>query len=182
MKRRETRPLTSNIAALAGVLAFIGLLSAPQEAQAGRKGFALGVHAGAGFTNTTGLSTAAQSRLGGALQIDLGWGITDQLVVHFSSKELWFTFAGELTLAEVAGFGATYHLDPDPGMYVQAIVASWSVHAQPTGPIATELGPGVWVNLGYEFMPHWAVQIGGGWGSGDTLTSMQSQLTVGYLL
>lgn len=156
----------------------LALLSAAATARAdepsSRAGFVVGGGLGAGLASIkVDGATGSDTRIGAATDLQLGWGLSRQLLVFAYSKIIWFQQADELTFTEVAGLGGTYYLhDSAPTLFVSAGLG-WSVFTQPGGPIDTQLGFGTFVGAGYEPRPHWNLQVDLGWNNpGDFQTAM----------
>lgn len=149
-------------------------LAAPAMAEGSqREGFIGGVGLGAGVVSIESTISGAdfsETRVGAAIDVDLGWAVTPNLVLQVTDRQLWFQVGGETTMSEVVGAGATYFLSDGPGLLFSGSVGLGLV-VQPTSDLEIQRGLGVVAGVGYEFMPHFIAQVDAGWNNpGDFQT------------
>jgi hypothetical protein len=103
---------------------------------------------------------SADTELGVASKLQLGYTFENNLALHLSSRLGWFTTSDvgsrAIQLAGVTGVGATYFFKPaDPSVYLSAEVglSHWSRLDE-----YFDVGFGACAAAGYELVAHWSIE------------------------
>ena len=150
----------------------LGLTLSPAAAQQARKGFVLDLGLGVATTNTSvsvgGVDGDAERNTGLAVDFKIGYAPVDQLLIYYNADGVLFrpsyTDAADLWFAASAlnGIGATAFLNPTaPSPYVRAAMGqgAWA-EVEDFGSADGFTGRGYSLGAGYEFAPHWLVDVG----------------------
>lgn len=160
-----------------------------------RKGFILGL--GVGFSslsytqelyvNRTSV-TASESKSPFVTNFKIGGAPSNQVLIYWSSKVNWFEMQNALgsTSDMTAGYGTisvSYYQQPvAPSFYFSGGLGFSSWNASSSAGNSNSSGRGLMLGVGYEFSPHWCVELSLGTGdpsrteSGVTLTTHTSAL------
>lgn len=151
-----------------------------------RKGFVLGIGAGGGFTSYTATEyrwywldyypyfydeyiQSKESGAGLATDFKIGFGATDQLLILYSNKVIWFSFqdpdwdSSQTTITGITSVGLSYFFKPTaPSFFISGGVGA-SVWApfQSTYEDERWIGPGFYGGFGYEFSPRVYIEFSG---------------------
>lgn len=155
------------------VCLLLGLSTTALAFDGKRKGFTLGGGLGAGMTSfRQELAVPPRFQLDsetvnkGAMVIDfrIGYAPTDQLDLYYIHEVSWFGMTNVLDetvtiVNSTGGLGATYYLAPRaPSVYLLGLIglSMWSAPFESHSDTWT--GFGVGAGVGYEFVPHWALE------------------------
>ncbi len=136
-----------------------------------RKGFLLGVGLGPGQTNFGG---DPGGKLGINADFKIGHGFSDQTQVYWTAKTSWFRmetgsyygypFTHKHTIISgFGGIGVSYFLQPKaPSYYLTGGLgySTWGrFNSDEQGIDESDFGIGFFSGVGYEFAPHWSVEV-----------------------
>jgi len=180
-----------------------------------RKGFVLGFNVGGGLTSYTTTEfrvnffdyppyfsdeyvESRKSSMAFATDLKIGYGVTDQFLIYYANNVMWFGFKdpdwseSQFTIAGATKVGMSYFFKPEaPSFFTSAGIglSVWSPL------IATGYSDEIWLGLalsagfGYEFSPHWAIELSAIWGIGGTdedddsgKNPLSVMFTIGYTL
>jgi len=133
-----------------------------------RKGFLLGGGLGLGSYSYTlsidDLEGPDESTGSLVTNFKIGGGFSEQFLLYYNAHINWFSQSildTDLTVASgISGLGFTWFTNPDPkGLFLTGTLgfASWDYPFEDDSDMLT--GFGVALGLGYEFAPHWAVDL-----------------------
>jgi len=138
-----------------------------------RSGFILGFGLGPGITSftqtvgagTTSLTSDRENTFGIHTDFRIGGGINEQVQIYWISKVAWFSmdniYGSSVTVANgMGGLGVTYYLLPQsPSWYFTGGLgfSTWALPFESNSD--TWYGLGMSGGAGYEFSPHWSVDL-----------------------
>lgn len=143
-----------------------------------RRGFVLGGGMGGGMTtfeqeltiDFLTLESGRENKAAVFTDVHIGGGLSDTLVLTYTARVSWFslsTLAGDVTIASGVGVVALtkYARTSAPSRFVRGGVgfSSWDTPFESDSG-DTPTGLGALLTFGYEFRPHWAVELGATWG------------------
>jgi opacity protein-like surface antigen len=161
------------VGVVTAVCLLLGLSTTALAFDGKRKGFTLGGGLGGGFTSfkqefALPLLPTVQSETEskGAFVTDLriGYGPSEQLDICYVNKVSWFAMTNVLNesvtiVNSTGGLGLTYYFAPQaPSVYLLGLIglSTWAAPFESNSD--TWVGFGVGGGIGYEFVPHWAVE------------------------
>ena len=164
LNRASVEPIRGGAAGNAGQNTPVTQSQAPDEPSARRKGFIIGVGAGAGIHRTPTFrvldrfgrvvsSGGGENTLAIVTNFNVGYAPSDQLLLYYSNKAA-FTTDDRVDAVGVTGFGITYMLRrTSPTPFVSGTIG---VGAAGTfiGSSKAETGAGFSIGGGYEFARH----------------------------
>lgn len=129
-----------------------------------RKGFLLGIGAGAGlesfkytrFSFYYGLQPGDRFYKPAFMtDFKIGYAPTNQIALYWMSKVAWFT-NNILTLNGMGGIAISYYLRPNKSTFY--VSAGYGYSTWGTSETGTQYGTGISIGGGYEFSRHWSVE------------------------
>jgi|GEM_PF-2771275 len=188
MKTRSANLFVATVALTATVFASSALAESPPEAAPAdsREGFtfSLGIGPGFGMVEAPKKEGATETEkfntFGASVDVTAGWGLSKQLTVYMTLKELWFDNGGTTSMTEIAGVGASYFLsDSAPSVFFN-VAAGGAIYTE-IGVDGSNTGGGFGLGAGYEFIEHGVVQLDATMGMPGDLTENLVLLKLGYL-
>lgn len=152
-----------------------------------RKGVVWGIGVGKGFTAYSMYSsswehsddyrywykveiTSSGNSMAHTTDFKIGYGATNQILIVYTNKLLWFSFKdpdwseGQVTLTGASMVGISYFFKPDtPSFFTSLGVGAsvWTPFTEYMSADKTWLGLGLFTGIGYEFSPHWMIEVSG---------------------
>jgi len=139
----------------------------------GRKGFIIGFGVGPGFTTfnpmPSPLSTSSERVIKGAVMTDfkIGYAPSSKVAIYWTSKVAWFGYEPENRFGSA---GSSTHTNGSAGLGFSYFQEAKAPTLFFTGGIGYStwggfddansiLGWGSFLGLGYEFVPHWSLEL-----------------------
>ncbi|HFU77349.1 MAG TPA: hypothetical protein ENK68_02470 [Epsilonproteobacteria bacterium] len=134
------------------------LLSSSLEAfDNNREGFFVSLGAGVSQTSHRPYESS-NSHTGFGTSQKIGYGLTNQWIVHLTREDSWFKYDSDQYVSCVLGFGATYYLSENKGsLFFSASLGAGSFNNIDTD--KNKFGPGVSLSVGYEMLEHLNAEI-----------------------
>lgn len=150
---------------MVALLAMFPLLLQTQDAAAQRKGFILNLGLGVGQFHVSGEGGDSESRTAISTDFKIGHAFSDQLMLYYSNDAAFFSSDEEsddlLHVSGLSGVSVTYFLKPSaPSFYFGGGIgiSVWSVLSD-DGDTESLSGGGLAVTGGYEFSPHFLLDV-----------------------
>ena len=156
--------------------ASIGIAAADADTLKGRrKGFVLDLGGGGGLHHKPG-----RNKAGFAPNINLGWGVTDQVAVSWMAKGLVVRDGGVTGMSDFSGLGITYHLKPQaPSGFLRVGMGASNLYTL-SGRFSQRSGWGILAGAGSEFHKHWSLGVDGEWGRIGGLDILNFMVTISH--
>ena len=164
MSVQQRSSMRFRVLAFAWIAASSGLLLAPGEGVAQRKGFILNLGIGGGsFSAGAAEGGPRNSATGITTDFKIGWAPSDQVLLYYSNDAAFFsdpTFDDDvINVSGLTGFGATWFVRPAaPSFYVGGSigVSTWAFISN-DGDSDAITGSGFAITGGYEFARHFMI-------------------------
>jgi hypothetical protein len=154
----------------------LGLATADANTLRGqRKGFMINLGGGGGLHHQSGRSNG-----GFAPNINLGWGVTDQVAVSWMAKGVIVRDHGVNTMSDFSGLVGTYYLRPQaPSYFLNLGMGSANLYTL-SGKISQRSGWGIVAGAGSEFRKNWSLGVDGEWGRIGGVSILNLMMTISH--
>lgn len=171
--------MSAGILGIALVLTVLGAVDA-LAFDGHRKGFVLGFGAGPGYLD---FRQESENAFGVQTDLKLGFGQSDQVIIHYTGKQIWHSNVSTLYTEAMPMLGVTRYMKPEARSFFVTGAAGLGVLAFITGDESTgaEIGPAASLGAGYEFARHWGVEAGTAVTWSDDVTLYNVYLTFNVL-